>query len=359
MSLRHRLFLLVPPYYLKANIFIRKIVLDKEYIVDGKKLFYKVSPKREKVWKIELDILMELDRICRKHDLRYFLDSGTLLGAVRHKGFIPWDDDIDLTMPRKDYDRLIEIASQELKSPYYLQHITTDPKYPGIHVKIRNTDTTAIIKSWLFTDVNQGIFIDIFPLEGLPNDPEKADELYKKSSVLGRAVKSYYNFDKILSLNPKIILMLLKRRKLAKTLIKDPHDYVKKYSEFENLFKEIDFDSCKKVGPLSFYFSCESKVLFSKSCFDSTLYVSFEDKTLPIPCGYDEILKTYFGNDYMTPRMLPSLHGQTYYDPERSYTYYLPVLRKQYSLLSRLFRAIKSLYTHDSLTPLEKELYKL
>ena len=96
--------------------------MDKEYIVDGKKLFYKVSPKREKVWKIELDILMELDRICRKHDLRYFLDSGTLLGAVRHKGFIPWDDDIDLTMPRKDYDRLIEIASQELKSPYYLQH---------------------------------------------------------------------------------------------------------------------------------------------------------------------------------------------------------------------------------------------
>ena len=157
--------------------------MDKEYIVDVKKLFYKVSPKREKVWKIELDILMELDRICRKYDLRYFLDSGTLLGAVRHKGFIPWDDDIDLTMPRKDYDRLIEIASQELKSPYYLQHITTDPKYPGLHVKIRNTDTTAIIKSWLFTDVNQGIFIDIFPLEGLPNDPEKADELYKKQTT--------------------------------------------------------------------------------------------------------------------------------------------------------------------------------
>ena len=153
--------------------------------------------------------------------------------------------------------------------------------------------------------------------------------------------------------------MLLKRRKLAKTLIKDPHDYVKKYSEFENLFKEIDFDSCQKVGLLSFGFAYEQKFIFSKSCFDSTLYVPFEDKTLPIPCGYDEILKTYFGNDYMTPRMLPSLHGQTYYDPERSYTYYLPVLRKQYSLLSRLFRAIKSLYTHDSLTPLEKELYKL
>ena len=94
--------------------------MNKEYIVRGEKFSYKVSPKREKVWKIELDILMELDRICRKFGLRYFLDSGTLLGAVRHKGFIPWDDDIDLLMPRKDYDKLIEIASQELSFPYYL-----------------------------------------------------------------------------------------------------------------------------------------------------------------------------------------------------------------------------------------------
>lgn len=307
----------------------------------------------------EIQIMKALDRFCREKGIEYSLGAGSMIGAVRHGGFIPWDDDIDLTMPRKDYDRLIEIASQELKSPYYLQHITTDPKYLGLHVKIRNTDTTAIIKSWLFTDVNQGIFIDIFPLEGLPNDPEKADELYKKSSVLGRAVKSYYNFDKILSLNPKIILMLLKRRKLAKSLIKDPHDYVKKYSEFENLFKEIDFDSCQKVGLLSFGFAYEQKFIFSKSCFDRTLYVPFEDKTLPIPCGYDEILKTYYGDDYITPRIVPTAHGQTYYDPERSYTYYLPVLRKQYSLLNRIFRAIKSLYTHDSLTPLEKELYKL
>lgn len=333
--------------------------MNKEYIVRGEKFSYKVSPKREKVWKIELDILMELDRICRKFGLRYFLDSGTLLGAVRHKGFIPWDDDIDLLMPRKDYDKLIEIASQELSFPYYLQHISTDSKYPGLHVKIRNSETTAIIKSWLFTDVNQGIFIDIFPLEGLPNNPKKADELYAKASVLGRAIKSYYNFDKILSLNPRIILMLLKRRKIAKTLIKDPQDYVKKYSDFESLFREIDFESCKLVGPLSFNFASERKFVFHKSCFDKTLYVPFEDKMLPIPLGYDEVLKTYFGDDYMTPLIAPAEHGQTYYDTDKAYTYYLPLLRKQYGLFNRIFRAIKSLYTHDSLTALEKELYKL
>lgn len=333
--------------------------MEKEYEIKGERFIYEVSEKRETIWNIELDLVKEVDRICKKYDLQFFLDAGTLLGAVRHKGFIPWDDDIDLLMPRKDYDRLIEIASKELKFPYYLQHITADPKYPGLHVKIRNSQTTAIIKSWLFTDVNQGIFIDIFPLEGLPNEPEKADELYKKSSVLGRAIKSYYNFDKILSLNPKIILMLLKRRKLAKTLIKDPHDYVKKYSEFENLFKEIDFDSCNMVGPLSFNFASERMFIFPKACFDKTLYVPFEDTFLPIPYGYDEVLKTYFGEDYMTPHMVSAEHGQTYYDPERSYTYYLPLLRKQYSLLNRIFRAIKSLYTHDSLTPLEKELYKL
>lgn len=333
--------------------------MEKEYEIKGKKLIYKVSEKRESIWKVELDLVKELDRICKKYDLQYFLDAGSLLGAVRHKGFIPWDDDIDLLMPRKDYDKLISVAQSEIRNPYYFQHISTDPKYPGLHVKIRNSQTTAIIKSWLFTDVNQGIFIDIFPLEALPKDELEAENLYNKASVLGRAIKSYYNFDKILSLNPRIIFMLLKRRKLAKSLIKDQSDYVNKYTEYEELFKKNDYDACEKVGPLSFNFASERKIVFSKKCFEKAVWVPFENIKLPIPIGYDEVLKTYFGNDYMTPLIVPSEHGETYFDAKESYTHYLPLLRKQYALVYRVFRAVKSWFTKDNLSSLEKKLFKL
>lgn len=333
--------------------------MEKEYFVNGKAHYFQVSEKRQKVWDCELGIIQELERICKKYNLTYFLDAGSLLGAVRHKGFIPWDDDIDLLMPRKDYDKLIEVAGEEIKYPYFLQHITTDPKYPGLHVKIRDSRTTAIIKSWLFTDVNQGIFIDIFPLEGLPNDKNEADVLYRKASVMGRAIKSFYNFDKILSLNPRIIMMLLKRRRIAKSLITDSDDYVRQYLEFEQMFKDIDYDACNFVGPLSFNFANERVFKFPRECFSEAVYVDFENIKLPVPKDYDPVLKAYFGDDYMTPKLFPSEHGSAYYDTEKSYTHYLPLLRREYSLFNRVFRAIKSLFTKDSLSALEKELYRL
>lgn len=317
------------------------------------------SEKRRKVCECELQILKKFDDICRKYNLKYFLGCGTLLGAIRHHGFIPWDDDIDIRMPRKDYDKLVKIGPQEFTEPLFFQYITTDNKYPGLHVKIRNSDTTAIIKSWLFTDVNQGIFIDIFPLDGVPNDVSEINELFKKASVLGRALKSFYNYDKILSLNPKTIFMLLKRRKRAKELIKDQNEYIKQYEAYQSLFRKNDFDLCNKVGVISVGFASSKSVFYDRAYFSDSIMVDFENLKLPVPIGYKNVLKTYFGDDYMTPKQLPSEHGPVYFDPEKSYKYYLPLLRRQYSLLSRVYRLIKSIFTHKYLTKLERDLYKL
>lgn len=318
-----------------------------------------ISSKRRQVWDCELEIVMLFDSVCKKYNLKYFLEAGTLLGAVRHHGFIPWDDDIDISMPRNDYDKLLEIGPKEFKNPYFFQYISTEPKYPGLHVKIRDSRTTAIIKSWLFTNVNQGIFIDVFPLEGVPNNKKVQQDLQNKATVMGRAIKSYYNFDKILSLNPKIILMLLKRRRLAKSLIRSSDEYIYKYEQYQKMFKDIDYESCDKVGLLSFGYGSGQLFLYDKKDYSEQLYVDFDKIKLPIPIGYDHVLKTYFGQDYMVPKLLPSDHGDVYFDTERSYTYYLPILRKEYSFIRRLFRALKSCFTHDDLTKLEKELYKM
>ncbi|MBQ9471461.1 MAG: LicD family protein [Bacteroidales bacterium] len=117
-----------------------------------------------------LDILIEIDRICRKHNIQYWIDFGTLLGAVRHGGFIPWDDDIDISMPSEDYHRFLEIAPKELPDNLFLQTKETDPSYRLLIDKVRDKNSLYITKHEDFTkDYNKGLYIDIFEAKPYPN----------------------------------------------------------------------------------------------------------------------------------------------------------------------------------------------
>lgn len=129
-----------------------------------------VSADTKACWKAMLDMLEEVDRICRKHDIKYFLIAGSLLGAIRHKGFIPWDDDVDIALFRDDYDRLEKILQKELPSNMFMQTLATDPGYDATHLKIRLAGTTAIMKCAINERYryNMGIFIDVFALDGIP-----------------------------------------------------------------------------------------------------------------------------------------------------------------------------------------------
>jgi len=114
-----------------------------------------------------LRILLAVQKVCEEHNLRYFIIAGTLLGAVRHKGFIPWDDDLDIAMPRRDYDLLSKHASEWLPSPYELVSFETDPEnYPLPFAKIQDASTTLIERMHL--KYLGGIYIDLFPLDGMP-----------------------------------------------------------------------------------------------------------------------------------------------------------------------------------------------
>ena len=114
---------------------------------------------------IQLEILKDFVKVCNKYNLQYFLDGGTLLGAVRHKGFIPWDDDLDLAMPREDYDTLIEIAPEIFDEPYFLQTPENDIGcFYGGYSKLRNSNTTGLEKRNKNHVCNQGIWIDILML---------------------------------------------------------------------------------------------------------------------------------------------------------------------------------------------------
>lgn len=116
----------------------------------------------------EVDILKEFVRICNAHALTYYIVGGTLLGAVRDKKFIPWDDDIDVAMPRKDYEELAKIASNELKTGFFYQDSSTDPYYYLSYAKIRKEGTLFFEERFRNSKFRNGIFIDIFPLDKCP-----------------------------------------------------------------------------------------------------------------------------------------------------------------------------------------------
>ena len=119
----------------------------------------------KRLQEIELNLLKEFLLICKKENLHYYLLGGTLLGAVRHKGFIPWDDDVDIGMPRKDYEKFISCAQKYLPEYCFLQTFRTDPQYPFPFAKIR--DNRTIYKEFLLSklQINHGVWIDIFPLD--------------------------------------------------------------------------------------------------------------------------------------------------------------------------------------------------
>ncbi len=127
----------------------------------------------EKAHAIMLEILLAFDVICKKHQLRYWLDAGTLLGAVRHKGFIPWDDDVDISMPVEDYHKFLEIAQEHLPQSMFLQTKETDSTFAFDYAKIRDDRATIIEFHEEGKEVayNQGLFLDIFPMLAIKDNP--------------------------------------------------------------------------------------------------------------------------------------------------------------------------------------------
>lgn len=129
----------------------------------------------------ERDMLAAFVAVCDKHKIKYTLQGGTLLGAVRHQGFIPWDDDVDVSLPRDEYERFISLAQSEFPSYYFLQTKDTDKEYPNNFAKIRDSRTTFIETSARNLNINHGAYIDIFPIDYYPDGfKAKLFELKKK-----------------------------------------------------------------------------------------------------------------------------------------------------------------------------------
>ncbi len=130
-----------------------------------------VSEKLKKIWAIEIDLYLQFARICEQYEIKYQIFGGSLLGAIRHSGFIPWDDDLDVAMTREEFRKFISVAQGKLQYPYFLQTALTDRKYFCSYARLRNSETTGVIEWFSSSEYNNGIYLDIYVLDGRAKSP--------------------------------------------------------------------------------------------------------------------------------------------------------------------------------------------
>lgn len=275
---------------------------------------FSITKERKEIWQIELDLLNKLTEVCNKYNLKFYADAGTLLGAVRHKGFIPWDDDIDVAMLREDYDKLIAVADQEFQDPYFLQSGYNEKGYARGHAQLRNSHTTAILESEKESNCkfNQGIFMDIFVLDAVPDNITELEKEKKKIENLNRII-----FNKM-NRNKKITSV----KDFVKKIIFSFFSLEKAFRKKEKILKSVDLNNVSNIAPLGFIFETQKRIR-DKHLYDETVLLDFENTKIPAPKEYDLYLQNRYGKDYMTPKNVSTTHGGVIFDTKKSYKEYL------------------------------------
>ncbi len=296
------------------------MVISKDFYKEEVRCEYFINADMKKVWVVELDLLQTLLNVCERYNIKIFAAGGTLLGAVRHGGFIPWDDDIDLIMMRDDYDMLCSIAEKEFKYPYFFQTEYSDPGSFRGHAQLRNSNTTAIIKGeGKNVSFNQGIFIDIFPLDAVIDDERKFKKQRKQAYWQKKiSVKLYkftdgYEFCEHTSKRKifHVIAMFLNYFK----------SYNSWYKDFETTCSKYNNLDTKMISLLSFVFDDKANLRFRED-FDKVAKIKFEMLQVPVPENYIHALDQRFGNWKVFVRGT-TYHGEILFDADKSYKEYV------------------------------------
>lgn len=266
----------------------------------------------DKLKKAELKILDKLDQLCKENDLKYYLAYGSALGAVRHGGFIPWDDDIDVYMDIKDYLKLRDICRRNLDKEFYYQDKLTDKYYFNPWARLGLENTTSMSKDRL-TNHKSGICIDIFWLVPLKDSEKNRKYVERYIKLMNITCSKYY----VLNTNQAFY------KKLIHMLISDRLNTSFYELALKKLTKFIDDYDCLMTNDVA----SEKNYYYYRNDIEGNRTILFENRQIPIVNNFDKYLTSIYG-DYMTPPPMNERYGHDkegdsiIYDFNKSYVEY-------------------------------------
>lgn len=266
--------------------------------------------------KVEFDLFRCFVDVCERLNLNYFLVCGSALGATRHKGFIPWDDDMDVGMYREDYNKFMELAPALLPEGIFLQNYKSDPAFPYVFAKLRNSNTTYIQSLLSNLDMNHGIYMDIFPLDGCPDSVFEQKKLVFMKKHYLRQLAAAFNMPSTLSLRGKISVSIFKflgcHKRTGKILMK-----------YEALISKYPVNGAKII--------CNHGTWYGNKDFIAAEYYGggtdgeYEGMLVRVPERVTDYLTALYG-DWQTPPPYDKQIGSHFYevcDTKKPYIEYM------------------------------------
>ncbi len=278
---------------------LSEMVFDNAFFEDEVREGFFVMSMVKRYWAAQLKVLSEIDRICRKHDIRWFADYGTLIGAVRHGGFVPWDDDMDISMLRSDYERFFEAARTELPEGYKILTAKDEPEYAETIGRIVNSHAINYGTEHLsaFYGCPYTVGIDIYPLDNVYDDESKEAERAVRANKVSQAIKLVDAGE----------AKSFECRRLLKD-IEQENDFTLYKSNnlpdrlrwqlmklLEQIYSECKDDNSKNVAIMVFY-TGNGDHLFARKLYESRVELEFENTRLWVPGRYEEVLSIEYGS---------------------------------------------------------------
>lgn len=265
----------------------------EEEIRDG---FY-ISPIMKSCWAAQIEVLLEIDRICRKYGIQYFAEWGTLLGTIRHGGFIPWDDDMDISMKRIDYERFLRIAPKELPEGFHVMNYENVDNYWDVMARVINTDFVYLDPDFLdrFHNCPYPSGIDIFPLDYVANRKEEED-IQRELVELVKTVADTNGAGNVTPEELEIWLTMIENSCHQKI---DRKGNIKNqlYKILCSLYALYSEEESDRIALVAQYLDSGASV-YPKECYADSVRMPFDVISIPVPVGYDHILRCKYG-DYM------------------------------------------------------------